>query len=148
MFGDFANNRNLLLFQSGNECENWLDPTLNLVYKMNTLSHVGDDIIKLIKRIDIYNSLFPETALHFIGFQVVSKDHAYPIFTQEFIDNVRFATKEEINEYMELRGFHPISDVDGCFTNNHFILSDIKPKNVLRSDDGIMYVIDAEIRTI
>jgi len=146
MFGDFAKSRHLLLFQSGNECENWMDPTLNLIYKMNTLSHVGDNIHKLLDRIDMYNNLFPETALHLIGFQVVSKNHAYPVFSQEFIDNVRFATKTEIDEYMEMRGFRPVPEVDGCFINDYYILSDIRPKNVLRSDDGIVYVIDAEIR--
>lgn len=145
LFGDFAKNRHLLLFQSGNESENWLDSTLNLVYKMNMLSHVGDNILKLLDRIDIYNGLFPETAMHLIGFQVMSEYHAFPVFSQEFIDNVRFATREEINEYMQARGFHPVTDDDGCYANDSLLLSDVKPKNVLRSDDGIMYVVDAEI---
>ena len=47
MFGTFAKERRLLLFQSGNESENWIDPTCNLVYKMNTLMHVGGNLIKL-----------------------------------------------------------------------------------------------------
>ena len=29
MFGSFAKERHLLLFQSGNESENWIDPTSN-----------------------------------------------------------------------------------------------------------------------
>ena len=36
MFGAFAKERHLLLFQSGNESENWIEPTTNLVYKMKT----------------------------------------------------------------------------------------------------------------
>ena len=33
LLGEFAKQRQLLLFQSGNECENWIDPVLNIVYK-------------------------------------------------------------------------------------------------------------------
>lgn len=46
MFGSFAKERHLLLFQSGNECENWIDTSLRLVYKMDMLVHVGEDILK------------------------------------------------------------------------------------------------------
>lgn len=39
MFGAFAKERHLLIFQSGNECENWLDPIDNvLFYKKCSLS--------------------------------------------------------------------------------------------------------------
>ena len=104
MFGNFAKERHLLLFQSGNEFENWIDPVLNVVYKMNTLVHVGGDI-----------------------------------------PNARFATEEEIAEYMCVRGFEPMIE-EGYFENEQYILSDIKPKNVLRSADDTIFVIDAEIR--
>ena len=65
MFGAFAKERHLLLFQSGNESENWIDPASNLVYKMNTLMHVGGDLQKLFNRIEYYNHLFPHIALQF-----------------------------------------------------------------------------------
>ena len=61
MFGVFAREHHLLLFQSGNESENWIDPTANLVYKMNTLMHVGGDTLKLFNRIEWYNELFPHS---------------------------------------------------------------------------------------
>ena len=145
MFGAFAKEHHLLLFQSGNESENWIDPTTNLVYKMNTLMHVGGDLLKLFNRVELYNHLFPHIALQFVGFHVMSKDNAYPVFTQPFVDNVRFATPTEILSYMRSRGFEP-QEKDGVFCDGTYLLSDVKPKNVLASEDGLaIFVIDADV---
>ena len=114
MFGAFAKKHHLLLFQSGNESENWIDPTCNLVYKMNTLMHVGGDLSKLFNRVEHYNILFPHITLQFVGFHLMSEENAYPVFTQQFIDNVRFATSDEILSYMLSRGFKP-QEKDGVF---------------------------------
>lgn len=143
LLGDFANERKLLVFKSGNEFENWIDPILNLVYKMNTLMHVGGNIAKLFGRIEHFNTLFPSTALRFVGFQPMSSGNVYPIFVQPFVSNSRFATDDEIREYMGRIGFNQMNE-EGYFENDMYILSDIKPKNVLYMD-GDMYVIDAEI---
>ena len=147
MFGAFAQERHLLLFQSGNECENWIDPLLNVVYKMNMLVHVGEDILKLLDRIDLFNMLFPATALHFVGFHATSPNHVYPVFAQPFIPNAQFASEEEITEYMLAMGFHPTGE-DGKFSDGKLFLFDMKPKNVLRSEDGTIFVIDAEIEQL
>ena len=145
MFGSFAKEHHLLLFQSGNESENWIDPTTNLVYKMNNLMHVGGELLKLLDRVELYNQLFPHLALEFVGFHVMSESNAYPVFTQPFVDNVRFATPIEILSYMKSRGFEP-QDKDGVFSDGKYILSDIRPKNVLASDDGLaIFVIDADV---
>ena len=148
MFGSFARERHLLLFQSGNECENWIDTSTNLVYKMNMLVHVGGDILKLFKRIDLYNELFPATALHFVGFHLSGVANAYPVFSQPFVDGARFATEEEISLYMQTRGFSPLNE-DGVFANEHVVLRDIKPKNVLfLEDEGAVFVIDADVEEL
>ncbi len=148
MFGAFAKERHLLLFQSGNESENWIDPSANLVYKMNNLMHVGGDILKLLTRVELYNQLFPHIALQFVGFHVMSDSNAYPVFTQPFIDNVRFATTTEILAYMKSRGFEP-QEKDGVFSDGYYLLSDIKPKNVLASDSGLaIFVIDADVSLV
>ena len=148
MFGAFAKEHHLLLFQSGNESENWIDPASNLVYKMNTLMHVGGDLQKLFNRIEYYNHLFPHIALQFVGFHVMSEDNAYPIFIQPFVDNVRFATPSEILSYMKSRGFEP-QEKDGVFCDGQYLLSDIKPKNVLASEDGLaIFVIDADVSLV
>lgn len=148
MFGSFAKERHLLLFQSGNECENWIDTSLALVYKMNMLVHVGEDILKLFKRIDLYNELFPITAFNFVGLHIASVANAYPVFTQPFVDGARFATKQEILQYMQMRGFDPLEE-DGVFSNGHILLRDIKPKNVLMQEgEGEVFVIDADAEEI
>ena len=148
MFGTFVKERQLLLFQSGNESENWIDPTNNLVYKMNTLMHVGGNLMKLFDRVEHYNHLFPHIALQFVGFHIMSEDNAYPVFTQPFVDNVRFATQTEILSYMKSRGFEP-QENDGVYSDGKYLLSDIKPKNVLASEDGLaIFVIDADVMLI
>ena len=144
LFGEFARERHLLLFQSGNECENWIDPIGDVLYKMNTLTHVGEDILKLLDRIDAYNMLFPETALHLVGIQIMSPTNVFPVFSQVFIKNARFATNAEITSYMHSRGFEPM-EKDGSFSNGRIVLWDIKPKNVLITGNGATVVIDAEI---
>lgn len=147
MFGTFAQERHLLLFQSGNECENWIDPIDNVLYKMNTLTHVGEDLVKLLDRIDIYNSLFPVTAMRLVGLQVMRSDCVFPIFSQPFIRNARFATNEEIRGYMHTLSFESTGE-DGKFSNGSILLWDIKPKNVLVTADNHIAVIDAEIEKL
>ena len=66
----------------------------------------------------------------------------------KFVDNVRFATVEEILAYMKSRGFKP-QDRDGVFSDGYYLLSDIKPKNVLASDNGLaIFVIDADVSLV
>ena len=144
MFGNFSRERHLAVFQSGNECENWLDPIDNVLYKMNTLTHVGEDLVKLFDRIDIYNTLFPLLAMKFVGLQVMSETRVFPVFTQPFISDAHMATREEITIYMESLGYKALEE-DGKFSNGKLVLWDIKPKNVLVTPNGQIAVIDAEI---
>ena len=98
--------------------------------------------------IEYYNHLFPHIALQFVGFHVMSEDNAYPIFIQPFVDNVCFATPSEILSYMKSRGFEP-QEKDGVFCDGQYLLSDIKPKNVLASEDGLaIFVIDADVSLV
>ena len=106
--------------------------------------HVGEDIGRLFLRVELFNILFPESSLTFVGFQVFSETHVCPVFTQHFIDAARFATNEEIMLYMQQKGFHPTSK-DGEFENEDYVLSDIRPKNVLVSYSGAIVVIDADV---
>lgn len=144
MFGTFAKERHLMIFQSGNECENWLDPIDNVLYKMNTLTHVGEDILKLLNRIEIYNQLFPLLHMKLVGLQIMSETSVFPVFAQPFISGARMAATDEIAEYMLSLGFAPTGE-DGRFSNGKLLLWDIKPKNVLVTETGEIAVIDAEI---
>ena len=57
-----------------------------------------------------------------------------------------FATTAEILAYMKSRGFEA-QERDGVFSDRYYLLSDIKPKNVLASEDGLaIFVIDADVQ--
>lgn len=88
--------------------------------------------------------LFPETALHLVGIQIMGQTNVFPVFSQIFIKNARFATSTEITDYMHSRGLEPM-EKDGSFSNGQIELWDIKPKNVLITGNGATVVIDAEI---
>lgn len=75
----------------------------------------------------------------------MSSSNVYPIFIQPFIPNTRFATKEEIAGYMQGLGFHPTSK-EGEFENEQYIVSDLKPKNVICNASNDIFVIDAEVQ--
>ena len=77
----------------------------------------------------------------------MSKTNVYPVFAQPFIANANYATKSQIENYMIMRGFRP-QKRDGYFSNDKYLLSDIKPKNVLITTDNHIFVIDAEISEI
>lgn len=48
---------------------------------------------------------------------------------------------EEIDRYMSALGFE--KNDDWTFQNKDYIISDLKPKNVLRDADGDLFVVDA-----
>ena len=73
-----------------------------------------------------------------------ARERHFPVFSQIFIKNARFATNAEITDYMHSRGFEPM-EKDGSFSNGQIVLWDIKPKNVLITGNGATVVIDAEI---
>ena len=114
---------------------------------MKKKDKIFEDILKLLDRIDIYNSLFPETAMRLVGLQIMSPTSVFPVFSQPFIDISRFATKDEIDEYMLSMKFTPTGE-DGKYSNGQILLWDIKPKNVLVTADNIIAVIDAEIEKL
>lgn len=83
-----------------------------------------------------------------MGLHIAGVANAYPVFTQPFVDDARFATVQEILQYMQMRGFEPLEE-DGVFSNGHILLRDIKPKNVMTQEsEGAVFVIDADVEEI
>lgn len=144
LFGEFAALHHLVPFRSGNESENWLDVEQNIVYKMNTLMHVGENIARLLLRVELFNQIFDYPKLTFVGFQVFSETHVCPVFRQQFIDDARFATAFEIQDFMATRGFTPTGK-EGEFSDGKHLVSDLRPKNVLVSYSNAVFVIDADV---
>jgi hypothetical protein len=131
-------------FVSGNENDNYIDEDRHTLYKVNNLVNNGGSIEKLFQNIDLFNQYFPSAKLEFVGVTGFGNGNAvYPIFSQLFIPNARFASDEEIADYMCALGFRPIDK--GKYTNDNVIISDLHPRNVLKDAEGDIYVIDAEL---
>lgn len=128
---------------SGSENDTYVDKEGGVVYKMNNLIHTGS-FYKLFKRLLIHNSLFPQTAYFLVGFTGYEGRTIYPLLSQVYIENAKPAEPLEIKKYMMALGFSPIDD--WTYEGNGIVISDLKPKNVLKDIDGDLYVIDAEIK--
>lgn len=81
-----------------------------------------------------------------IGFTGYKGRTIYPILAQPYIENATPAIPEEIDTYMTSLGFHKLEDWTYQYKN--IVLSDLKPKNVLKDELGLLYVIDVEIKEI
>lgn len=130
---------------SGSENDTYVDKKGGIVYKMNNLIHTGS-FYKLFHRLSIHNSLFPQTGYRLIGFTGYKGRTIYPILAQPYIENATPAIPEEIDTYMTSLGFHKLEDWTYQYKN--IVLSDLKPKNVLKDELGLLYVIDVEIKEI
>ena len=131
-------------FLSGNENDTYLDRENDAVYKMNNLVN-SKNLPKLFKRIDLHNELFPQTKYELVGFTGFGNGGAiYPIYKQEYIDNAEFATPEEIGNYMQALGFNKTGEAE--YSNGDVIISDLRPRNVLKDAEGDVYVIDADFK--
>lgn len=70
-----------------------------------------------------------------------------PIFKQSLIKEAAPATAIEISTYMAALGFNSTS-TNGRFTNDELEVWDLLPRNVLKDDEGDIFVIDAEIKLL
>ncbi len=92
----------------------------------------------------MHNDLFPQTAYVLLGFTGYKGRTVYPLLAQRYIENASPAEQSDIEKYMLSLGFSKIDDWTYEFST--IIISDLKPKNVLKDADGDLYVIDAEIK--
>jgi hypothetical protein len=68
-----------------------------------------------------------------------------PVFVQRLVKDAQPATPIEIETYMAAIGFTKKNN-EGRFTNNMYEVWDLVPRNVLKDNDGDIYVVDAEIK--
>lgn len=155
---DFAKENNLwvddlydlgLPYQGGgNENTLALNTENGKLYKSNNLSNSDFLISNLIEQTQLHNALFPNTKYTLEGFTGFENGNSTPfvevILSQNFIPNTQQASIGEIEDYMSLLGFKKITD--SSFTNGDVTVSDLHPRNVLKSKQGNIYVIDDIIR--
>lgn len=130
---------------SGSESDTYLGND-GFIYKTNNMMHCGDSITKTLVKFIIYNQIFPDSAYSFVGFTGFSGRSVFPVVRQSFIKDSVPASKVEIRYYLAALGFNYIED--GKFSNGTYLLKDILPKNVLKDNEGDLYVIDAEIELL
>jgi len=86
---------------------------------------------KALDAIALHNYIFPETAMHVIGFTRDSDGLFRIILTQPYIRCLRLATKQEIDELVEGKGFRDNRSGQGVnYISNRIALEDMHPANV------------------
>ena len=86
---------------------------------------------KALDAIVLHNTLFPETAMHVIGFTRDSDGLFRIILTQRYIRCFRLATKAEIDALVGAMGFTDNGDGNGVnYISDRLALEDMHPANV------------------
>lgn len=130
---------------SGNENDVYLDTKDNSVYKVNNLMN-SKKISALLERLKLHNQYFPQTKYELVGFSGFGSGDVFPVLKQDYIVNTTYATLEEIDSYMQSLGFNQSGEA--AYYNGDVVISDLRPRNVLKDIDGDIYVVDADFREI
>ena len=86
---------------------------------------------KALDAIVLHNYLFPETAMNVIGFTRDSDALFRIILTQPYVKCARLATKQEIDEMVEEKGFRDNWNGEGVnYISDRMALEDMHPANV------------------
>lgn len=130
---------------SGVENEVYLNKKGNYVYKVNNLM-TSRCVSDFLQRIMLHNSIFPQTGYELYGFTGFGNGNVYPILKQNYIFGAEYATPVEIDTYMSALDFEKVDEA--TFTNGVIVVSDLYPRNVLKDNDGDLYVVDAEFKKV
>ena len=129
---------------SGNENDTYVSN--DIVYKVNNLLNSGS-IVKLLEKISLHNILFYDTFYTLYGFTGFDGRTVMPILQQRLVKNAVLAMPIEIDTYMAAIGFTKMNN-EGRYANVDYEVWDVVPRNVLKDNDGDIYVVDAEIKTL
>lgn len=128
----------------GTESVVWKDSANNRVIKSIALNHYATPQ-KLLERILVHNTSFPSTAIKLEGIGT-SPNGISIIVSQPFIDDSgTIPTYEEIEKYMtETLGFQHNKGTgpNAEYTKDGYLISDVRPENVIKQSDGSLAVID------
>ncbi len=87
--------------------------------------------LKALDAIALHNFLFPETAMKVIGFTRDSDSLMRIVLTQPYVNCLRLATKEEIDDMVAAKGFHDNRNGEGVnYISDRLALEDMHPANV------------------
>lgn len=131
--------------QSGSETTVWIanDNGRNVAIKSISLNHYATPE-KLFDRILIHNTAFPSTAMKVLKVGV-SDNGMSIIVKQPWIESGEtIANPKEIEDYMLSQGFvHTKGQgVNAEYSKDNYVVTDIRPENVIKQPDGTLAVID------
>ena len=126
---------------SGNENDTYVSN--NIIYKVNNLLNTGS-ILRFLDRVMWHNILFYDTAYTLYGFTGFEGRSIMPVLQQQLVKDAAPATAIEIETYMAAIGFIK-KNSEGRYANNEYEVWDLVPRNVLKDEDGDIFIIDAEI---
>lgn len=129
---------------SGNENDTYVSN--DIIYKVNNLLNSGS-ILKLFTKIYMHNNLFYDTCYSLYAFTGFDGRTVMPVFKQSLVKNARPATPIEIETYMAAIGFLKLNE-KGRFSNDVYEVWDVVPRNVLKDEEGDIYIVDAEIKLL
>ena len=127
---------------SGNENDTYFSD--DIVYKVNNLLNCGS-ILRLLDKVKMHNEIFPDTSYQLYAFTGFDGRIIMPVMKQDFVKDASPTPRIAIDIYMAALGFNR-EEGEGRYSNAEYTVWDLVPKNVLRDQDGDIFVIDAEIK--
>ena len=116
------------------------------VIKLNNfglLPKSATSLAGFVHRLVSHNNLFPEDAYTIIGFTLNSNNEPCVVLSQPYIKAERYATDEEIDDFLEKHGY--TVDMDDIWFDGTYEISDVKPTNVLVDKNDNLHFIDAVV---
>lgn len=124
------------------------------------LSNDGKSVIKVsygkgtgkkfspdIDAINLFNHVFPNSAYKVLGYGEMNGEFV-KFLEQPFVDMgsaVPLSVEERV-EYMGKLGFKPINKENTAFSNGEIVAADVQKSNIVKSTDGNIRVIDADVK--
>lgn len=127
---------------SGNEADTYISQD-NHIYKVNNLMN-SKGILPLLERVALHNAIFPSSQYELTGFTGFEGGNVYPVLRQRYVPNATLSSPEEIDSYMRSLGFKQTGEA--AYSNGDVVISDLRPRNVLKDTDGDLYVVDADFK--
>lgn len=139
-YDDVFNDQNL----HGTESKVWVDQKKGVVIK-NVFPNHYQNIKALLDRIAIHNIAFPSTAMTLKKIGTSDKGVSLIIEQPLIEDSDNIPTLQEIQNYMTNTLGFTLSKGKGInaeYTKNGYLVTDIRPENVIKQPDGSLAVID------
>lgn len=143
----------LPLSGGGNENELYYEEKTGIISKVNNLLNHGASVLNFLQYIQYHNLLFEANSYNLIGFTGFDNEainiknaipYVMPIISQIYVTESVKASINEIKKYMQIIGFEKVDEF--TYKNSKYIVSDLRPRNVLKDSEGNIHVIDNIIK--